>query len=220
MQTRASLERIAGWAAYLSAATGALSIIALIGFFALEFQQAVSENWANTYPFGNLNDLLNIVQGLAMLPATAVLYRATRRNAPALSLVTLIAGVAGLLMLAATQTLYVTHAINSNQQTALYFPSWGIIGLWLLLVNMLAHQQGVLPIRVTRLGLLIGACLVFQMLVFELFGGAAIAADPASILTNPIVMIGSSAGLFAGIAGWPLWAFWLGSALRAQPIAT
>jgi hypothetical protein len=187
------LSRYAGWSAIVSAITTVLGLVTLLIFF------------AQGEPWGTLNDITSVILALSLLPVLLMLYRLHRRDAPRMSLVTLMLGVIGLLAAAVVQSLLIIKVIT-YAQTAILAPSaFGLFGISLMVFGFLGRTNPSLPQRLILLSIIAGAGYVLVIAGFILGGQE-----------HPLAAIG---GLIA-VIGYPIWAMWFGQLVLSGKLTT
>ena len=137
-------SQFVGWTALIGGAMSVVSFVALILLF------VVGE------PFGTLNDLLTIPTALLMAPLILALYRVNTADRPALSLLALVAGLAGFVAAAVGGGLLVLGRISFEQSLLPGIGGFGLIGLWALLNSALGLANDRLPSGLAWLGLALG----------------------------------------------------------------
>jgi len=203
--------RSVGWAAILSGIADLIGLVFLILFYALEAPRILESGEPDTPPlFGTLNDASFIFVVLFMVPVALALHRRMQTHSPALSRITLVIGLAGMAAGAISQILYVPRVISSIQQSPLLTTSIGVLGLWLLLVNLLARRGEALPGGLTWLGQAVGASMLLLPVTYFAGGGSEMISDPAAALGNPIVIAGFLAAALGLSVVFPIWAIFVG----------
>ena len=216
------IKRIGGWAGLASGILYLLAFVALVLFFVVEYEQAVSNNARGVegfYPFGFASDLLPVFAAAATLILVGVLYGLLRDSARGWSLLGAAFGVVGGLTLLLTNLLFVLHAITLGQQGQYSFLAFAPTGAWLALVNLLARRSGLLSPRLSLLGLVVGIGEVVAVAVAIPSGALPMLAtgDFASISGNPPLLISLSVGFLMGLLGGAVWPLGVGRALlRSQ----
>jgi hypothetical protein len=139
-------NRLAGWAAYVSAAASFVGTVFLVLFFTVG------------QPFGSLNDFFGgVLVSLAQLPLVLFFYRLHRAQYPRASLLVAWFGVAALLFFAVASALLILKAYGIVD-----FPFWlqglafVLAGIWLILVNYLSLVTATLPRALAWLGIVSG----------------------------------------------------------------
>ena len=195
----------AGLAAYLNGGVGVLGAILLITFFAVG------------QPFGTLSDIAAIPWALAFIPVMFALYQYSRGRAPTLSRIGLILGVLGVLGVLVFQTLLILGSITFSQELPYINASFGLIGLWLLIVNRPAAPGPMSARGLARFGLVIGALWVVAN-IFSWIGGFPTIGDSATFNfsdMNPITLLAFTM-LYIAYLLQPIWALWLGRVLTSN----
>jgi hypothetical protein len=180
-----TLAQFYGWCAYLSAAATILTFLTGILFF------TVGE------PFGKINDTFSVFQLLLMIPLAVMFVQLLPTSHLLLALTATVLGIGGMLLLAVGQSLLVVGRIDFEGSLK-FLPAGAAIGIWLVLVCLLAMVSGLLPQLLGWIGVLAGAGYVLTVAGF-LKGGQ----------QDPLFYLG---GAVLGIA-YPVWAIWLGQLL-------
>lgn len=173
--------RYAGWAAYTSGAAAIIAFVAIALFF------------AGVKPFGPVNDVALVITALTMTPMALAFYWFEQGQGLALSLATLILGLAGMLIFAGNNTLMILGLVKITSYEKVADPTLAInlmgfaaIGLWMMAADYLARPIGVLPAGLIWLGLASGAGFALMALAYWRLGGY-----------HPMTIV---AGLFAAVA--------------------
>lgn len=184
---RSDWTRLAGWSLVVNAIVAVVSGIALMGFFAT--RQAM---------LGTVSDIGGVFFALTLLPAAWWFFRHKREGRPRLSVIVLIIGAVGMVGLAVIQGLFVLGIIRAF---TLSLPATALIGLWLILVSLIAARDHEWPELLVWLGVLGGVGLVASL--------AGLAVGTVNPLAWAAYLLGA-----AQIA----WAAWLGArVLRGAP---
>jgi hypothetical protein len=181
--TLPDLYSCVGWAAYLSAAATIVTFVTGILFFVVG------------QPFGTINDAASVFQMLFIAPVALALYHLFRSNAPTLSLLATVVGVAGLFVAAVLQALLVFRVVKYEQTVGAVLTAGGAVGVWLLLAGYLALVSGLLPGALAWLSLSAGSGYVVLVVGFWLGGQG-----------HPLFIAGS----LVAVIGYSTWAIWLG----------
>ena len=220
--TTSKIKRIGGWAALASGILYLFAFVALVLFFAVEYEQAASNNARGVeafYPFGFASDLLPVFAAAATLILVGVLYGLLRDTAPRWSQIGAAFGAVGGLTLLLTNLLFVLHAITLGQQGQFSFLAFAPTGVWLAIVNALARRDGLLSPRLSLLGMIVGIGEVVAVAVAIPSGALPMlaAADFASMSGNLPLLISVSVGFLMGLIGNAVWPLGVGRALlRSQ----
>ena len=201
------LVRYAGLAAYVNGVTGVLGAILLITFFAVG------------QPFGTLNDITALPWALALIPVMFALHQYSQGRASWLSRLGLILGFAGVLGVLVFQTLLIFGVITLWQELPYINASFGLIGLWLILVNRLAHPSPIASRRLAWLGIAIGALWVVGNIASWIGGMPPNGVDATAAFSqmNPISLLGYTLILLAYLLE-PFWALWLRRTLSSAKV--
>jgi len=210
--------RLAGWSALLSGIVDLVGFVFLILFFALEAPQILQSGEPGTPPlFGTLNDASFVLVALFLVPVALALHEQLRTQAPTGTWVALVIGLCGMLVAVVVQALYVPRVIATAQQAPSLNLSLGLIGLWLLLVNLFGRASA-WPRGLRGLGLLVGVCLLLLPVTYFAGGGAALLDDASAGLSNPLVIVGFAMGMLGLGLAFPIWAIWMGRWFLNRPV--
>jgi hypothetical protein len=214
--TTVSMTKTGGWAALAAGGIGILAATALILFFTFEAPQGGD----GPYRFGFLSDILPIFSSALALVVVVVLYQAQRKSAPGRSAIAALLGIAGNLFLVVIYSLFVLDRITLEQQIQGYFVSLAPLGLWLILVNILGRNNGLLPSRLVKFGILVGVAQIFSFaFLYVLDGYNAMATNPAMVTANALLLISLVVGILMGVLGYfgsPIWLAWLGGVVLRE----
>ena len=133
--------------AYAAGVTGILANLLLIAFFAVRVA-----------PLGTANDLVGALGTAFMIPvalALGVSLPDRRRG-----IITLVVGLSAMFVLTAGGPLLALGALSFKAQAPIALGAWGMLSLWLLLVNRWSRVCGALPSRMARFGELLGTVVV------------------------------------------------------------
>jgi hypothetical protein len=208
------LRKYAGWAALAAGSIEILGLVVLILFFTLELPQAS----ASSLRFGYLSDVTPIIIVPVKLIAIVTIFLLQQKHAPRLSTGAVILGIAGILLTAWTNIMFVSEEISLEQQIQLFYASLAFWGPWHILVNSLPGHEGSLPSRLTMLGILVG---IGQLIMYA--GSLLLSGyddlpslSPAAVVTNIPLLISLLIGVpmvLIGYSGTPIWLVWLGQTL-------
>ena len=149
--------------AYAAGATGILANLFLIALYvALGLQAGGPEAETSLGPAGDLSgsasDLVGSLSAAFMIPvALALGGRLPQRRAARF---TQAAGLAAMALLTAGGPLLVLGVLAFEVQTTIAMAAWIVLCLWLLLVNRWLRLSGTLPVRLARLGEVLGVGLL------------------------------------------------------------
>jgi hypothetical protein len=187
-------------------ATGVLSNLLLIVFFALAAAGAGPENLA-----GPANDLVGSLSCALMVPvAVSLAPLLPRRRAVR---VTQVAGIAAMVASAVGGPLLVLGVVPFDIETAVGIGAWMLLAGWIGLVSRWTGRAGTLPPRPGRLGRLVGAT--------TLAAAAGVAAGlvllpRASVAQLVVLVVAGAPGIVAWLA-MPVWFLLLAGPLAALP---
>lgn len=208
--------RYGSWAALAAGIIGVFAAISLILFFMIEAPRGTE----SAFRFGFLSDLLPIFAAPLAIAACIVIFRAQQQSAPQWSIAALLLGITGNLILAAVYFLFVLKRITLEQQITGYLIAMAPLGVWFLLVNLLARGGGLLTTRLAIFGILVGVCQLVTVVIYFAVGGsqAWVSMNFAQIQANPPLFVAlgiyTLIGLFSYF-GSPVWLVWLGRVLAS-----
>jgi hypothetical protein len=180
------LLRLVAWSAYLSAGATILTFITGILFFTVG------------HPFGTINDAASVFQMLFMVPMALALYQALRPVATIPNVLAVTAGVMGMCDAAVLQALLVFGVFEYEQTIREVLIGGGFVGIWLVLVGILALASGMLPAGLAWVGIVSGVGYMLLVVGFWLGGEG-----------HPLFLAGS----LVAVIGYSVWAIWLGRVL-------
>lgn len=196
--------RLASYAAYLSGILAILSAVFLSLFFWLEAPNMANAAIQQPHVWGPLSDICPIGQMLALVIVAQALYQLNRAGAVRLSRLTYLIGLAGMLGVSSLQLLLIMGVMSFEQEVGPVLISTAVVGLWLILVNYLGKRPSQ---RLAWLGMGVGLALMLQPLIFAVIGAEM---DWQNIMSNPLLIVGSTLVLVLSYVGFPIWLFWLG----------
>jgi hypothetical protein len=211
------LKRYGGWATLVASSLEILGLVFLILFFALELPQGPT----STLRFGFLSDVTPIVAAPVVLVMMVLLFLIQRREAPQWSTIAALLGIAGTLVTAWTNIMFVSAKITLEGQIQLFYISLSLLGPWHILVNSLARKHGFLSSRLTMFGILIGFGQLIMFILFFVLGvyEEMTSSNPTAMLTNIPLLISLAIGIpmsLIGYLGAPIWLVWLGRTLMSE----
>ncbi len=128
------LVRVATWCAYASGTVSIFGIAFLVVFFTTFIE-----------PIGTLNDIAVFIQYGLMLPIAIALHQLLRTRGPALSVVALVLGTAGMLAVIVLQILLVTGVLPFAQQIGMVSVGFLVVLGWFMIIRHLGRSTGKLP---------------------------------------------------------------------------
>lgn len=162
-------------------------------------------------PFGTLSDLANTLMVLLMLPYALAMYRRYQDVSNWWNSLALVLSVIGVFLVAGASGMLVLGSIEFEQSLRPVLAGLGLIGIWIIGLNILGRSDPILPRRMVWLGIMVGVGLV--LLAALVMARGALEFDPPwAVLRNPIAIPGLVGGLIAFL-GYPAWAIWLGKSL-------
>ena len=133
------LIRLAVWCCYISGIVALLGIVFLVALYVTLF--AFDEDAG----FGRLNDISVIIHYTLTLPIALVLRQLLRLYGPALSLVALLLGVAGMAAVIVLQILLVAGVLSFSQQVGMVIVAFMVILAWFVITGYLGRSTNILP---------------------------------------------------------------------------
>jgi hypothetical protein len=208
------IRRYAGWAALVAGSVEILGLICLLLFFSLELPQGST----STLRFGYLSDVIPILIAPVNTIVIVMIFLLQRKQAPGFSATAALLGMAGILLTAWTNTMFVSGKITLEQQIQLFYLSLAFLGPWHILVNWLARHGKLLPARLTVFGILVGVGQVILCIGSLLLGeyGDMLVFSPTALMTNIPLLISLVIGIpmaLIGYVGAPIWLVGLGKTL-------
>ena len=179
---------IYGWAAILSAAATILTFITGMLFFTVG-------KW-----FGKINDLFSVIQILLMIPLIFFFNQLITPPSYSTRIISCVFGLGGILVSAYGQIRLLLNQIDFEESLK-YFPAGGVIGFWLIMVNLFSIGSRSLPNPLIWIG--IAAGVGYLLIVGGLLKGGQ---------KDPLFYGGS---LLLAIC-YPVWGFWLGKLILAS----
>jgi hypothetical protein len=207
-------RRYTGWVALLAGSLEIVGIVFLILFFAIE----LPEGYSSTLRFGYLSDVTPILVAPVNLIVMVMIFMLQHKQAPGRSILAAIFGMAGILLTAVTNIMFVSDKISLEQQVQLFYVSLAFLGPWHILVNSLARHDGSLPSRLTTFGIIVGIGQVMMYIGSFLFGGYddLFSSSATAVMTNVPLLISLAIGIpmaLIGYLGARIWLVWLGQSL-------
>lgn len=182
------LDLVFGWAALLSA-------VATIGTFATAILFFAVGGAA-----GKVNDAVSVVQAALMLPVAAAMALLTYPVHGGLAWLALVVGGAGTIVAAVLQALLVVGAVRFERTIGAVLSAGVAMGLWLIVANALAVAGAVLAGGLGASGIVAGAGYLLSAIGFYRGG-------------QQHALFYAGGGLV--VAGYAVWATWLGRLLLA-----
>ena len=176
-----------GWAALLSAVATVATLVTGILFFTAGGR------------FGKANDAASVVQMLLMMPVAVALYLLRPVDATGWALLVFILGCLGMVVAAVLQALLVLERVAYEQTFGAVLAAGGVIGLWLILVNILALGGAILPASLVAFGIAAGVGYLLVAIGFYRGGQG-----------YPLFYVGS----LLVVVGYVVWGTWLGILLQ------
>lgn len=208
-----TLRKSGGWTALIAGCLEILGLVFLILFFALELPLESS-----SLRFGYLSDVTPIITAPVNLVLIVILFLLQRKDSPGLAAMAAILGFTGVLITASTNIRFVSGEITLEKQIQLFYMSMVFLGAWHILVNFLARQTGLLPSRLTTLGVLVGMGQVMMFVSSVILGGyeEIFLSSFDGIAQNTGLLVSLIIGIPMVLIGYlcaPIWLVWLGRVL-------
>lgn len=209
-----ALRKYLGWAALGAGSIEILGITFLILFFALELPQGS----ASTLRFGYLSDVTPVIAAPVFLIVIVMIFLIQRKGALQWSTISALLGIAGILLTAWTNIMFIDEKISLERQIQLFYISLALLGPWHILVNALARHNRFLPARLTTFGIWVGVGQIIMFLVSFVLGGYdnMFSSSPTALMTNIPLLISLAIAIpmtLLGYLGAPIWLVWLGRVL-------
>ena len=211
-----AIARLAAYGPTAALLSGALAALGTV-FLLLTFATQASTITEPTTELTPLDRAANGLIGLAMLIAVPIafrVHRSWRTQTPGASTATLVLGGVSLLAYGLLSLVLAAGTFEPGDVGSLSVIPLGGIGLWLVLVSVLAADTA-LEGWLRWLGIAIGLGLVLLPIGFFFGGGAAAAKNPALTFESPLLLVSALVSLLAAQIGYPIWAIWLGRRWRA-----
>jgi hypothetical protein len=190
-----------GWTAIGSVAAWLLQFV----FLGLMFSVAIS-------PFGFLSDISYMLGALLTLPFMVAFYLLYRDDQGMLSLLALLIGIAGMIIINISQYRLVTKQLSLEQNMPQVALGTGLIGLSILLFSLLGRVNTQFPNGFTWLGIIIGAMMAMGILVAALYGKEVFEMMSGTLdwsKANPFMLVVFALNFLSQV-GYPVWGIWLG----------
>ena len=213
-----SRNRVTAFAALASGAIGVIAAALLLAAAQFRAWRLISGAVARLLFAGH--DVVTVFQSLLLIPAVWVLYTHYRQQSSSLASIATLMGAAALCAIALLQSLWLTGVLPET----LYMIPQGLVGVWLIAVNM--GRVGVLPKRVTWLGILAGIGLILITASFltliGYFGFEALTtridlSAPQARLVNRLLHVNLDVGSWIGKPLYPIWVMLMGRRLFQPP---
>jgi hypothetical protein len=191
--------------ALVSGIVGIAAALFLIGFFALDSYGVRP----GRISLGTINDVLGVVQFLALAPVAWALGR--RLPATRTVRVATVIAVVAMLAFAVLGVLLVARVLTFEQQIGPLMVTIVAIYGWLLAVNLVAHRTRTLPRAVSSAGVLVAAHLLTALV---LIGAGYV------LLPGAVGQMATWLGYGLGVVGWlglPLYALLLAARVFGRP---
>lgn len=197
---------ISGWAALINGGIGIVGVVLLILFF------TVGE------PFGTWNDLTSLLWTVTLLPVVFNFYRLGAGQGNPWRIFATVTGLLGLTAVFILQILLVLKVISIWQQTYFITAAYGAIGVWMIILSRIGHNESVISTGLAGFGIAIG--IGWILATVGIWIGGFPPADSVSSMSdmsqfNVLTIVGVSL-IFLGYFVQPIWAIWLGRLLLSS----
>jgi hypothetical protein len=189
------LPSAAGW---LASATGVVGLLA-IAFIILLYTVGG--------PFGTLNDLCNGLLGTLSGVLAAMFYAQVRAQAPLLCLVGLILALIGAAVVPVGSALVVSGRTGWFRAGFYTAAGFGAIGLWLVILNLVAQQGDGWSQSLVTAGLVVGGLMALGLVAIP---GILSSIDSWGSSPWYVRYVGMAASSLGWLILYPLWCIWLG----------
>jgi hypothetical protein len=191
-----------GWTAI---ASGVIWLIQYV-FLGLMFAVTVS-------PYGTLSDISYLLGAILMLPFMLAFYDLLRPDQPTATLLALLVGMAGVLLITVAQIRLMIGQISLEQNMPTVTLGTGLIGISVLITILLSRSNPQMPTGFLWLGIVVGVSLG----VVGILAGVLLPKDIYLMMTggldwsnlNPFMYVIFVAAPISQL-GYPVWAIWLG----------
>jgi hypothetical protein len=193
-----------GWTAIGSVAAWLLQFV----FLGLMFSVAMS-------PFGFLSDISYMLGALFTLPFMVAFYLLYRDDQGMLSLLALLLGILGVIVVNVAQFRLIVHQLTFEQNLPQVVIGAGLIGISITLFNLLGRGDTQLPGGFTWLGIVVGVMMAMGILLASFFGKELFAMMSGNLdwsNINPFMLVVVSATFLSQLV-YPVWGIWLGRML-------
>ena len=193
-----------GWTAIGSVVSWLLQFV----FLGLMYSVAMS-------PFGFLSDISYMLGALLTLPFMWAFYLFYRSDYGLVSLLTLLLGILGVIVINVAQFRLVIHQLTFEQNLPQVVIGAGLIGIAITLFNLLGRANAQLPGGFTWLGIVVGVMMAMGILLALFFGKEFFAIMSGNLdwsKANPFMLVVITA-TFLSQLGYPVWGIWLGRML-------
>jgi hypothetical protein len=199
-----------GWSTIGSVASWLLQFV----FLGLMFSVAMS-------PYGMMSDFSYMFGALLTLPFMVAFYLLYRAEQGMLSLLALLIGVTGVIIINVSQFRLVIKQLILEQNMPQVALGTGLIGLSILLFNLLGRGEAQFPSGFTWLGIVLGTMMGMGILVASFYGKEIVAMMSGTLdwsMANPIMLVVIAANFLSQL-GYPIWGIWLGRMLLRGAIS-
>jgi hypothetical protein len=158
-------------------------------------------------PFGTLADLDNALLAVLSAILAAMLYSRYRAPQGGLGLAALILALAGAVIAPVGSAMVIARRMGWFEGGLYTVAGFGMIGLWLVGLNLSARQGSIWPRSLSISGIVIGAITALGLLAIVGILRGTVAGQFAPWYVSYVAVAGSSLGWFVL---YPIWCIWLG----------
>jgi hypothetical protein len=164
-------------------------------------------------PYGTLSDISYLLAAILMLPFMLAFYNLFRPDQPTATLLALLVGMVGVLLIVVAQIRLMIGQISLEQNMPPISLGTGLIGISILVSILLSRSNPQMPTGFVWLGMVSGLFLA----VGGILGGVLLPKDIYLLVTggldwsnlNPLLYVFFVAAPISQL-GYPVWAIWLG----------
>jgi len=161
-------------------------------------------------PFGALSDFSSALSVVLMLPFVFEMHRKNNQEAGILSLIALVAGIMGILMVAIASIMIILGTINFKQSLPPVLGGYASIGVWMFITGLILRANSSYPPKMITWEIVIGLGLAsIGLLLTALSPDPGVISNWKTIWTNPLIYP-SFILVPVGYLSYPIWVFWVG----------
>ena len=158
------------------------------------------------------SDISYMLGALLMLPFMVAFYLIYRADNGALSILALILGIVGIIIINVSQFRLIIKQLTLEQNMPQVALGTGLIGISILLFSLLGRGNLQLPSGFTWLGIVLGILMGSGILLGAFFGKEVHATMTGALdwsKANPFMLVAFIANFLSQV-GYPVWGIWLG----------
>jgi len=166
-------------------------------------------------PFGLMSDISYMLGALLTLPFMLAFYLLYRVDQGMVSLLALLIGITGVIIINVAQFRLVTKQLSLEQNMPQVVLGTGLIGLSILLFSLLGKVNVGFSSGFTWLGIVLGILMGSGILLVLFFGKDVFATMTGALNwshASPFMLVAFAANILSQV-GYPVWGIWLGRIL-------